>query len=245
MNRNVLFALVLLLAGITAKAQTTEYAKTDFVPGDEIFFDDDFANEKLGEFASHWDLIGGYAEVASVEGRKVLAFTDDGVGTVIPLMKDKLAFLPDIFTVEYDLYLSPIKSEDPDAWQSAIDMGLLFGKKNLDYDIDGEQGSVWFRYREDGSSNISWSIGKPGGDSANGEKNLGLSEDLSDYNPKDNPLQQAGVQGLHQRDAHHQYPGCRGAGLPDAAQQQQIPFQRHLQLPYGQGRRSAVRPPGL
>jgi len=188
MKRTVLSALVLLFVGITANAQTAEYAKTDFVPGDEIFFDDDFANEKLGEFASHWDLMGGYAEVASVEGRKVLAFTDDGVGTVIPLMKDKLAFLPDIFTVEYDLYLSPIQNEDPDAWQSAIDMGLLFGKKKLDYDIDGEQGSVWFRYREDGSSNISWAIGKPGGDSANGEKNLGLSEDYSDYNPKDNPL---------------------------------------------------------
>ena len=70
------------------KQVATEYAKSDFVPGDEIFFDDDFAGERLGEFASRWELLDGYAEVASVEGRKVLAFTDDGVGTVIPLMKD-------------------------------------------------------------------------------------------------------------------------------------------------------------
>ena len=83
-----------------AKQVATEYAKSDFVPGDKIFFDDDFAGERLGEFASRWELLDGYAEVASVEGRKVLAFTDDGVGTVIPLMKDKLAFLPDVFTVE-------------------------------------------------------------------------------------------------------------------------------------------------
>ena len=32
------------------KQVETSYAKTDFVPGDEIFFDDTFENEQIGEF---------------------------------------------------------------------------------------------------------------------------------------------------------------------------------------------------
>ena len=53
------------------KKQTeSAYAKSDFVPGDEIIFDDDFSNEMLGEFPSRWDLLGGYAEVGSLEGPK-------------------------------------------------------------------------------------------------------------------------------------------------------------------------------
>ena len=75
------------------KKQTeSAYAKSDFVPGDEIIFDDDFSNERLGEFPSRWDLLGGYAEVGSLEGRKVISFTDDGYGEVQPLMKDQKHF---------------------------------------------------------------------------------------------------------------------------------------------------------
>ena len=87
------------------KAFKEAYAKSDFVPGDEIFFDDDFANEKLGEFPSRWDLMGGYAEVGSIDGRKVIAFTDDGFGELQPLMKEQQRFLPDVFTLEYDVFL--------------------------------------------------------------------------------------------------------------------------------------------
>ena len=176
-------------AGQAPKKQTaTAYAKSDFVPGDEIFFEDDFSGEQLGEFPSHWDLLDGYAEVAEIEGRKVLAFTDDGQGVVLPLMKDKLAFLPDVFTVEYDLYLSPL-SEEADAWESAIALDLQFGNANTDYDaLDGEVGHVWFNYREDGSAGIAWGMNKPSGGSIQGSKELGLSENFSDYNAKDNPL---------------------------------------------------------
>ena len=171
------------------KQVSTAYAKSDFVPGDEIFFEDDFANEQLGEFPSHWDLLDGYAEVAEVEGRKVLAFTDEGNGVVLPLMKEnQLAFLPDVFTVEYDLYLSPI-SNDGEAWESAISLNLQFGNANTDFDVaNGEVGYVWFNYREDGSCSIGWSMEKPSGDAIKGSKELGLSEAYSDYNDKDNPL---------------------------------------------------------
>ena len=42
------------------------YAKSDFVAGDEIFFEDNQANEQLGEFPSQWELIDGVAEVVSI-----------------------------------------------------------------------------------------------------------------------------------------------------------------------------------
>ena len=77
------------------KQVETAYAKSDFVPGDEIFFEDTFENEQLGEFPSQWDLMSGYAEVGSVGGRKVIAFTDDGYAEIQPLMNDQQHFLPD------------------------------------------------------------------------------------------------------------------------------------------------------
>ena len=42
------------------------YAKSDFVAGDEIIFEDDQSGEKMGEFPSMWDLLGGNG---SDEGR--------------------------------------------------------------------------------------------------------------------------------------------------------------------------------
>ncbi|MBO4231146.1 MAG: hypothetical protein J5886_05660, partial [Bacteroidales bacterium] len=103
---SVIVSCVALSYSALAQQNTqATYAKSDFVPGDVIFFEDTFENEKLGEFPSQWDLLGGYSETASVQGRKVLAFTDDGIGDVIPLMKNKWDWLPDIFTVEYDLYV--------------------------------------------------------------------------------------------------------------------------------------------
>ncbi len=50
------------------------YAKNDFVPGDEIIFDDPMDAEQLGEFPSQWDLYNGSAEMASVGGKKAILF---------------------------------------------------------------------------------------------------------------------------------------------------------------------------
>ncbi len=168
----------------TRKEVQTAYAKSDFVPGDEIFFEDDFANEQLGEFPSRWDLLDGYAEVGSIEGRKVIAFTDDGSGSVIPLMKEQHAFLPDVFTLEYDVYLGEIEDGDSQ-W-----LHLVFANdEKIDYNAH-ECGDIGFYYREDGSSSIDWSMQKPDGSSAiEGKKELGLNPDFSDYNDKNNPLQ--------------------------------------------------------
>ncbi len=172
---------------VAAKPQKqveTSYAKTDFVPGDEIFFEDTFENEQLGEFPLRWDLLDGYVETASLEGRKVLAFTDNGLGQVMPLMKDKWSWLLEIFTLEFDLYVAPI-SEDGG---STMQMEVYFGNRGAS-DYYNASSGVTFWYREDGSSSLSWSLLKPGSDNlTSGEKALGLSPAFDDYNAKDNPL---------------------------------------------------------
>ena len=90
--------------GNDRKKAETAYAKSDFVPGDVIIFDDDFADEQLGEFPSKWDVDDGNAEIATLDGRKVLM----GLGYrahVYPLMKNPHDYLSDAFTLEYDFYL--------------------------------------------------------------------------------------------------------------------------------------------
>lgn len=160
------------------------YAKSDFVPGDEIFFEDTFEGERIGEFPVRWDLLEGYVETASVAGRKVLAFTDNGLGEVMPLMKNSWSWLPDVFTLEFDLFVAPL---DEDAG-SELGMEVRFGNRGAS-DYYNASSYVWFRYREDGSSSLSWALLKPGTDvPTRGDKMLGLNPGLEDYNAKDNPL---------------------------------------------------------
>ena len=166
------------------KQVETSYAKTDYVPGDEIFFEDIFENEKIGEFPLRWDLLDGYVETASLEGRKVLAFTDNGLGQVMPLMKDnKWNWLPEIFTLEFDLFVAPISDGG-----STMDMQLRFGERGAS-DYYNASSYVDFWYREDGSSNLAWSLRKPSSSAQTaGNKQLGLNPSFDDYNAKDNPL---------------------------------------------------------
>ena len=83
------------------KALESTYAKSDFVPGDEIMFEDDLVGEQMGEFPSKWDLMSGNAEIASVDGKTVINLTD--VSTeIMPLMKDPKNYLTEAFTLEFD-----------------------------------------------------------------------------------------------------------------------------------------------
>lgn len=79
-----------------------EYAKSDFVPGDEIIYEDLIVGEQLGEFPSRWDLMEGNAEIAKLNGESVIAMNGDGC-KIIPLMKDNSKnYLGDVFTIEFD-----------------------------------------------------------------------------------------------------------------------------------------------
>ena len=78
------------------------YAKSDFVPGDEIIFEDLLVGEKLGEFPSMWDLKEGNAEVANVGGENAIHMSKETL--IMPYMKEK-DYLPEEFTIEFDLYV--------------------------------------------------------------------------------------------------------------------------------------------
>ena len=159
-----------------AKKQVqTAYAKTDFVPGDEIIFEDNLENEQLGEFPSQWDLMEGYAETGVVDGRKVIAFTDEGYGQVQPLMKDQTHFLSDVFTIEFDVFVANDKNEDDNIGDHTIELAL--GNP----DVDNHNGGIaWFTFwqRSDGGAALYWEVQKPnGGDNIGGEKYMNFDEE--------------------------------------------------------------------
>jgi OmpA-OmpF porin, OOP family len=90
---------------IAAKGPELNWAKYDFVPGDKVIFEDNLENEENGEFPSRWDLKEGNIEIASLGGENVIMFRQYG-SEIIPFMKDpKSDYLPEIFTIEFDLFL--------------------------------------------------------------------------------------------------------------------------------------------
>ena len=78
------------------------FAKSDFVAGDEIIFDDDGSREKPGEFPSQWDLISGVAEILTINNEKAIRI--GGGSSIAPLMKNMREYLPDAYTLELDFY---------------------------------------------------------------------------------------------------------------------------------------------
>lgn len=123
------------------------YAKSDFVPGDEIFFEDDLANEQMGEFPSKWDLIRDYAEVASFAGVKCINVEDDVV--IRPLMSDMKNYLPDVFTLEFDFWAT---EETDGSNRERYEIYFLNEKGNKihDFQVGGSGWSQWWYDTPDG-----------------------------------------------------------------------------------------------
>ncbi|HRN26404.1 MAG: OmpA family protein [Ignavibacteriaceae bacterium] len=86
---------------------TKSYQNYDFVPGDKIIFEDNFADDVSGEFPSHWNLISGQAQVNNFRGENIFALTEGNYASVIPLMKTDTYLVSDTFTVEFDFYTQP------------------------------------------------------------------------------------------------------------------------------------------
>ena len=105
------------------------YAKNDFVPGDEIFFEDLMDNEQLGEFPSMWDLHRGNAEIATIDGKKVIAM-DGGDSWLEPLMKTPKNYLGDVFTLEFD-YFQQREGGSSGSWE----LDFMTPDANIDLDV--------------------------------------------------------------------------------------------------------------
>jgi len=83
-----------------------KWSKYDFVPGDRVIFEDNLEGEENGEFPSRWDLVTGNVEVAEFGGEYVIMLRD-GQPSIVPYFEEaKDDYLPDVFTVEFDLYCS-------------------------------------------------------------------------------------------------------------------------------------------
>ncbi len=91
-------------AKLESKSPVLEWAKYDFIPGDQVIFEDDLIGEENGEFPSRWDLAQGSAEVAKVDGENVI-FLRGGSPSIVPYIENSTSdYLPDVFTVEFDVY---------------------------------------------------------------------------------------------------------------------------------------------
>ena len=160
------------IAEIEATAQNTQekgqsiemtYAKSDFVAGDEIIFDDPMDNEQLGEFPSQWELIDGVAEVVSINGKKAILISEWGT-KICPLMKEPLNYLGDVFTVEYDL-MFPEKEGDY-TW-------LLTKFMKADNKSEEDEMMYFERAAYDGRDDVHWYWETSRGNS-NGEYDIAL-----------------------------------------------------------------------
>jgi len=107
------------------------YTKYDFVPGNEVIFEDDLKGEKKGEFPGKWDLVEGNAEIAQINGENTLAIV--GYTYITPLFKDKSFKLPDEFTLEFDLFIDNSEGENSVEFLNSSDEPIansLFWKDN-------------------------------------------------------------------------------------------------------------------
>ena len=88
-----------------SEALVLNWAKYDFVPGEEVFFEDNHAGEENGEFPSRWDIYSGNVENAQLGGENVIMFREDSY--IMPFMENaESAYLPEVFTLEFDCYFN-------------------------------------------------------------------------------------------------------------------------------------------
>lgn len=93
----------------SAPAPFEAYKNYDFVPGDKIIFAPDFTDEPDAELPARFGIYKGNAEIQSYHGDKILHLNQGAYTTVYPLMNTE-SYLPDQFTVEFDLMYENEKS---------------------------------------------------------------------------------------------------------------------------------------
>ncbi len=92
------------LTDAAAPGAMLSWSKFDFLPGDKVIFEDGpSAEEENGEFPSRWDLKSGNVEIAEFNQETVIYFLEGS--EIVPYLKhSEKAYLPEVFTFEFDCY---------------------------------------------------------------------------------------------------------------------------------------------
>lgn len=146
------------------------YAKSDFVPGDEIIFDDDVTREQIGEFPSQWDLLKGTVEIAQINGDKVILCVSQDDPVIAPLFDDMKNYLPEKFTLEFDFWVGPFTKKGDDEPQNRYI--VRFYKPGSGSRVQNIDLSDWYYSASDHRTELSWVfIPSSGGGDRNGSDN--------------------------------------------------------------------------
>ena len=118
----------------------TTATSSDFKRGSVILFQDDVTAETVGEFPSKWDLFQGTVETKTLGGVKAINLTDNA--QVQPLIKEKGAYLPEEFTIEYDFYYWPTDNVPGNDGIGLNDMKMILAvtKDRSEYPGEGADG---------------------------------------------------------------------------------------------------------
>lgn len=82
----------------------TTYSNYDFVPGEQVVFEDHFTDDQDGEFPAHWHLNKGQGVINKIGGEQAFFLIQGNYVRVAPRMKTEKDYLPENFTVEFDFY---------------------------------------------------------------------------------------------------------------------------------------------
>jgi len=102
--KKILFIMLLFICfNVNSQEKDNKkWIKYDFVPGENVIFNDDLSGETPNEIPSRWNLLSGSGEIGVFEGINVISFAKKFT-TIEPLMNSK-SYLPAAFTLEMDLY---------------------------------------------------------------------------------------------------------------------------------------------
>jgi OOP family OmpA-OmpF porin len=125
-------------ASANAPVSYKAYNNYDFVPGNDIVFEDNFQDTQDGEFPGHWDLSGGQGVVNKQGDKMAFLLTEGNYVRVKPLIKGK-NYLTDPFTVEFDYYSNG-------SYSPLVFLETDQGEKNVGFSSSGSVGTSYFTH---------------------------------------------------------------------------------------------------
>jgi outer membrane protein OmpA-like peptidoglycan-associated protein len=145
---------------------TVKWAKYDFVPGQTVIFEDKpSSDEENGEFPSRWDLYKGNSEIGEVNGENVIMFLSGGTYIVPYLKNSKEDYLPDVFTLEMDVWFSKSASTANRVWVCLGDKKNQGNRGGSNTCLTIMPHSLEFLNSEKsypGTENVGWTVEKTG-----------------------------------------------------------------------------------